>query len=87
MALNDVDPVILAGPVPQWRPGGKLAGKVCLVTGGATGIGRAAALRMAREGASAVVIAGRRQAIGQNVATELETIGASSHTASPLIVV
>lgn len=78
MALNDVDPVILAGPVPQWRPGGKLAGKVCLVTGGATGIGRATALRMAREGASAVVIAGRRQAIGQNVAAELETIGAEA---------
>ncbi len=39
----------------------RMAGKVCLVTGGGSGIGRAAALKMAEEGASAVVIAGRRE--------------------------
>jgi len=39
----------------------RMAGKVCLVTGGGSGIGRAAALKMAEEGASAMVIAGRRE--------------------------
>jgi NAD(P)-dependent dehydrogenase (short-subunit alcohol dehydrogenase family) len=38
----------------------RMMGKVCLVTGGGTGIGRAAALRMASEGAQAILIAGRR---------------------------
>ncbi|MGB6400891.1 MAG: SDR family NAD(P)-dependent oxidoreductase, partial [Bradyrhizobium sp.] len=39
-----------------------MKGKVCLVTGGGSGIGRAAARKMAEEGATAVVIAGRREA-------------------------
>jgi NAD(P)-dependent dehydrogenase (short-subunit alcohol dehydrogenase family) len=38
-----------------------MKGKICLVTGGGSGIGRAAALKMAEEGAAAVVIAGRRE--------------------------
>ena len=40
--------------------GGRFAGKVALVTGGGSGIGSAAALRLAAEGA-AVVLAGRRR--------------------------
>lgn len=68
----------LAGPVPVPKPSGRLAGKVCLVTGGASGIGRATALRMAREGARAVVIAGRRVPLGEAVAKELRAEGAAA---------
>ena len=51
-------------------------GKVALVTGGATGIGRAAALAFGRRGPS-VVIAGRRREEGEKALAALAEAGAS----------
>ncbi len=53
---------------------GKLAGKVAVVTGGGSGIGRAAALRFARDGASVLVadIVGDQ---AESVAKEIEAAG------------
>ena len=49
----------MSGTLPA---GMRMKGKACLVTGGGSGIGRATALRMASEGAEAIVVAGRRTA-------------------------
>ncbi|HEX4261218.1 MAG TPA: glucose 1-dehydrogenase [Acetobacteraceae bacterium] len=68
----------LAGPAPVPRVSGRLAAKVCLVTGGGSGIGRATALRLALEGAAAVVVAGRRPDAGEAVAAEVRSAGAES---------
>lgn len=65
----------LAGPPPACAPARRLAGKVCLVIGATSGIGRATALRMAQEGAAAVVVCGRRQSLGQDLAQALCRIG------------
>jgi len=56
-------------------PAGRMNGKVCLVTGGGSGIGRAAALRMAEEGAAAVLIAGRREGEIESAAAECRARG------------
>lgn len=53
---------------------GRFANKTIVITGGGTGMGRAAALRMGREGAN-VVIAGRRLDKLTKVATEITDAG------------
>jgi NAD(P)-dependent dehydrogenase (short-subunit alcohol dehydrogenase family) len=68
----------LAADRPQNAGAHRMSGKVCLVTGGGSGIGRASALRMAEEGAAAVVIAGRREAELEAAAAECRAFGAQA---------
>ena len=53
---------------------GQVSGKVALVTGGASGIGRACALTLAREGAS-VTVTDLNEAGAAAVAAEIEAAG------------
>jgi NAD(P)-dependent dehydrogenase (short-subunit alcohol dehydrogenase family) len=55
----------------------KLEGKIALVTGALTGIGRAAAIIFAREGAH-IVVSGRRDKQGQELVAELQGLGAEA---------
>jgi len=52
----------------------RLDGKVAIVTGGGTGIGRCTALMLAKEGAR-VVISGRRKPPLEDVVTEIAGAG------------
>src|SRR4051794_37468366 len=55
----------------------RLKGKVCIVTGGGSGIGRATCLLFAREGAR-VVVADKRREAAEAVAAECEAKGAQA---------
>jgi len=57
--------------------GGRLSGRVALVTGGTRGIGRATAVRLAREGADVAVVSLRSD--GAEVLRELEGLGVRGH--------
>ena len=54
-----------------------MSNPVVLITGGLTGIGRAAALAFAKDGAK-VVVSGRREAEGPALASELLATGAEA---------
>lgn len=56
---------------------GRLEGKVAIVTGGASGIGRSCALTFAREGAK-VIIGDLDESRGSEVVTELKALGAQA---------
>lgn len=58
-------------------PEGRLTGKAILVTGAASGIGRAAALRLAQEGAS-VALADRNLLSANEVAAEIGAMGGTA---------
>ena len=54
-----------------------MSDQIVLITGGLTGIGRAAALAFAKEGAS-VVVSGRKEAEGKALEAELTGLGAKA---------
>lgn len=57
--------------------GDRVAGKVALVTGGASGIGRACSLRLAEEGAT-VVVSDIQDDAGADVAAEIRSAGGAA---------
>ena len=54
-----------------------MSSQVVLITGGLTGIGRAAAIAFAKKGAK-VVVAGRRDEAGKALAQELRSLGSEA---------
>jgi len=67
--------------VPSETAPTRYAGRVYIITGGGSGIGRAAALRLAPEGAQ-VVIADRRAELADAVLAEIRQLGSDGLAAS-----
>ena len=57
---------------------GRMAGKIALITGAATGIGAATARLFAREGAKVVVTTDKRVETGSEVVSEINSMGGSA---------
>lgn len=63
-----------ANTAPRANPQGRFAGKVVLITGATSGIGRVSAEEFAREGAK-VAFCGRREALGREVEAGIKAFG------------
>jgi NAD(P)-dependent dehydrogenase (short-subunit alcohol dehydrogenase family) len=61
----------------------QFTGKVALVTGGNAGIGRAAAIEFAKQGAK-VVVSGRREKEGHEVTAEIKPWAAKRSSSKPM---
>ncbi|QDH71212.1 SDR family NAD(P)-dependent oxidoreductase [Marilutibacter alkalisoli] len=66
--------VATASAAPTVQARGRLDGKVAIITGATSGIGRSTALAFAREGAR-VGFCGRREALGREVEAEIRAAG------------
>lgn len=72
--------VMVPQPVSEWgRDKAKLAGKVALITGGDSGIGRAVAYAFAKEGAHIAIVYFDEEKDAQETAEHIEQIGRTCH--------